>query len=160
MVIRCPFFSLVIFAWAVFSACTFEPENEGDNGIFTSEIHKTTEFTQKVESTDADSNIIPSELDHNYLNSVNWEVRQPLDMSRSRITTTAKSTADRILINYTCNGMEKATTLIPEDGSVIDVIDWECNDEMTAQMVAVGEDTTIEYSYIIDIAFLNSLGTN
>jgi hypothetical protein len=160
MVIRCTFFSSVILAWAIFSACSFEPENEDGNGIFTSEIHKTTELPQKVESIDADTNIIPSEPDHNYLNSINWEVRQPLDMSRSRITTTANSTADRIQFNYTCNGMEKATTVIPEDGFVVDVIDWECEDEMTTQMIAVGKDTTIEYTYTIDIEFLNSLGAN
>lgn len=160
MVIRCTFFSAVLLAWAILSACSFEPENEGDNSIFTSNIYDSTELPLKVESSDADTNIISSEPNHNYLNSVNWEVRQPLDMSRSRITTTANSTADRIQINYTCNGMEKASTVIPENGSVVDVIDWECEDEMTTQMVAVGEDTTIEYSYTIDIAFLNSLGTN
>lgn len=101
---------------------------------------------------------IPStEPDHDYLNNVDWELRQPLDLSTATIITTANSTADRVHFIYNCDDNEQKTTAIPAEGMVSDSIDWACDSIITTKMIAVGTDTTVEYSYQIDLTFLNTL---
>jgi hypothetical protein len=107
----------------------------------------------KIENQDAESG-------HELLNTIDWELRQPLDFSTSSITTTARSSASEVKIHYTCGELERYTTLIPLDGKIRDTITWGCDTEMTAVLHAFKGDTLVEYSYKIDIAFLNNLGLN
>lgn len=95
--------------------------------------------------------------EHEYLNTIDWEVRQPLDLSTATITTTAQSTADLVHFLYSCGEEQKQSKAVPLEGTVTDSVEWNCNGLITTQIVAVGADTTIEYSYQIDLAFLNSL---
>ncbi len=95
---------------------------------------------------------------HELLNTVDWELRQPIDFSYSSVTTTARSTASEVRIHYTCGDMEQTSILVPYDGKIHDTISWECDKEMVAVLNAFSGDTVVEYSYTIDIAFLNSLG--
>jgi hypothetical protein len=100
------------------------------------------------------------ESGHPLLNTIDWELRQSPDFSISAITTTANSSASEVKIRYTCGELEHNTALIPSNGTIKDVITWGCDSEMTAVLHALKGDTLVEYSYIIDIAFLNNLGLN
>lgn len=95
--------------------------------------------------------------EHEYLNTIDWEVRQPLDLSTATITTTAQSTADLVHFLYSCGEEQKQSKAVPSEGTVTDSVEWDCDSLITTQIVAVGADTTIEYTYQIDLAFLNSL---
>jgi hypothetical protein len=97
---------------------------------------------------------------HRYLNTIDWELRQPHDFSRAQVTTTANSAASSVRFTYRCGDLEATSLITPDNGHVKDTIDWECSSLMTAKLEAVKGDTLVEYEYSIDIGFLNNLGLN
>jgi len=142
-----------------FSSNFCDQKMQNDNLLSSGEQSRTAlsgEIIQPVHIHDLDS--IPStEPEHDYLNNVDWELRQPLDLSTSTVITTANSTADRVHFIYYCDDTEQMRTAIPAEGTVSDSIDWACDSIITAKMIAVGTDTTVEYTYQIDLTFLNTL---
>jgi hypothetical protein len=113
-----------------------------------------------VTKNDTDSKLINVDPDHPYLNSIDWMIVQPLDMSSAKITTTAKSTATEVHFTHQCEEVETTTILFPDDGMVSDTLDTTCNSLLTTQITAYGDDMTIETIQTIDLQFLNSLGNN
>lgn len=95
---------------------------------------------------------------HTYLNTVDWELRQPLDLSMATVTTTAKSTSDEVHFRYFCDGFVSESTVTPQNEEVKHTVNMICDDVLTVEVTATGSSDTIEYVFEIDIAFLNSLG--
>lgn len=95
--------------------------------------------------------------ENRFLHTVDWELRQPRDLSTSRVTTTALSQALYVDIFYTCGQSNSNRRLVPEDSIVVDSIEWSCSNVMETRMEAVTGDTIAVYEFEIDIPFLNSL---
>lgn len=152
------FTGLTVALFLFFSSgfCDLEKENDGQHASAgLADVALSDEVQQQTHVHGMDTIPMP---EHGYLNNVDWELRQPLDLSTATIITTANSTADRVHFIYSCGDSdEKKSTAIPAEGTVSDSIDWDCDNVLTTQMIAVGTDTTIEYSYQIDLAFLNTL---
>jgi hypothetical protein len=108
----------------------------------------------------SDIEMITVDPDHPYLNSIDWMIVQPLDMSSAKITTTAKSTAAEVHFTHHCADVITSSILVPRDGMVSDTLDTTCNSLLITQIKAIGEDTTIETIQRIDLKFLNTLGNN
>lgn len=139
-----------------FNACGQKNGNGNNDSV--SKLSESSVSHDTLPSVDLETMGRVSQMpEHRYLNTIDWEVRQPLDLSTTTIRTTANSTAERVCFTYHCNDEEIKSTAIPLNGKVSDTLDWDCNTIMTTKMVAVGSDTTIEYFYTIDIALLNSL---
>jgi hypothetical protein len=117
-----------------------------------------------AEAAETDTNLqnqmMNTDPDHPYLNSIDWMIVQPLDMSSAKITTTLKSTASEVHFTHQCNDFEATSILVPEDGVVSDTLDTTCDTLLTTKITAYGDDTTIETIQKIDLKFLNSLGDN
>lgn len=92
-----------------------------------------------------------------FLNTVDWELRQPRDYSNSKITTTANSAADYVNLSYTCSGETKTSRITPLNGKFTHSIDWNCKDILEANIEAVSTDTITIYKYEINISLLNTL---
>lgn len=96
--------------------------------------------------------------DNRFLNTVNWELRQPKDLSSSRVTTTANSEASHVQFTYLCGEEKSSSRAVPIEGVVTDSVVMKCDEVLNATLVAVSNDTLVVYEYEINIAFLNSLG--
>lgn len=99
--------------------------------------------------------------DHSYLNTVDWQLRQLLDLSTSKVITKANSIADLIEIRYYCDDRalgEEPDKHQPEDGKLEVSVDTDCATIFSVHLKAIGDDATVEYRYEIDIALLNSFG--
>lgn len=122
---------------------------------FSSQIFSQTVGDHIAESVLQITNMDP---DHPYLNTINWMIVQPIDMSSAKITTTAKSTASEVRFHHTCDDIETSTVAIPdEDGKVSDTLETTCKSVLTTRIVAVENDSTIQAVQVIDISFLNKL---
>ena len=95
--------------------------------------------------------------ENRFLHSVNWELRQPRDLSVSSVTTTAVSGAMYVDFFYSCGNFRENNRAVPGNGTIEDQIVMSCQDELSARMEAVTEDTIAVYEFEIDIPFLNSL---
>ncbi len=113
-----------------------------------------------VSDNDTDTELINVDPDHPYLNSIDWMIVQPLDMSSAKITTSVKSIASEVHFTHQCGDFETTNILFPEDGMVSDTLDTTCNSLLTTQITAYGDDMMIETIQTIDLEFLNSLGNN
>lgn len=96
--------------------------------------------------------------DHHLLNTVEWQLRQPIDLSTSEVVTVAKSDAEEVHFTYECEGVVDSTRVIPRAGEVKDIYKTDCETEITTYIIATGDHVRVEYKYTIDIAFLNKLG--
>lgn len=117
-------------------------------------------FSQAVghHITDSGFEIINKDPDHPYLNTVNWMIVQPLDISSATITTTAKSTASEVHFHHSCDDLETSSVAVPdEDGVVSDTLETTCKSVLITRIIAAGNDTTVQSVQVIDINFLNSL---
>ncbi len=124
---------------------------------------------QVHEENDAESTVITNRLVdvdlekltvapvHPYLNTIDWMIVQPLDMSSAKITTTAKSTASEVHFIHQCEDMETESKSIPENGIVSDTLDTSCDSFLTTYIKAIGTDTTVQAIQTIDFKFLNAL---
>jgi hypothetical protein len=153
-ILTLPFVLLIVWSMA---SCDFKG-NEDDTTSF-SAFHETTPANRMPASQRTPKSVSMVMPSHTYLNTVDWELRQPLDFSTATVTTTANSTADSIQFRYFCNGTESETTATPSNGTVKKVVEIECDNVLTVEMTAIGSDESIEYVFEIDIAFLNSLGS-
>lgn len=126
-------------------------------------------FSQVHEENVAESTIITERIDHAdleklsaapehpYLNTIDWMIVQPLDLSSAKITTSARSTASEVHFIHFCEDMETESKSIPDDGIVSDTLDTTCDTFLTTYIKAIGRDTTIQAIQTIDLKFLNSL---
>lgn len=117
-------------------------------------------FSQTVDNhiAESGSDMINKDPDHPYLNTINWMIVQPLDMSSAKITTTAKSTASEVHFYHSCDDMEISSVAVPdEDGDVSDTLETTCKSVLITRIIAVENDSTIQTIQMIDINFLNSL---
>ena len=138
------------------ASCDFKG-NEDDTTTF-SAFHDTTPVNRMSTSQSTPKSVSEVMPSHSYLNTVDWELRQPLDFSTASITTTANSTADRVHFRYICNDTELERTVTPGNGLIKNVVQINCDNVLTVEITAFGSDEIIEYVFEIDIAFLNSLG--
>ena len=95
--------------------------------------------------------------ENRFLYDVNWELRQPRDLSLSTVTTTAQSRALYVDIFYSCGDFNENERLVPQNNYFEDQVELSCLDVLDARMEAVTEDTIAVYQFEIDIPFLNSL---
>lgn len=95
--------------------------------------------------------------ENRFLYDVNWELRQPRDLSLSMVTTTALSRALYVDIFYSCGNFNDNERVVPQNKVFEDQVELSCLDVLNTRMEAVTEDTIAVYQFEIDIPFLNSL---
>lgn len=95
--------------------------------------------------------------ENRFLHTLDWELRQPRDLSRVRVTTTAHSQALYVDIFHTCGQLNESRRVEPEDNFIHDYIEWSCSEVMETRVESVTADTIAVYNFEIDIPFLNSL---
>ncbi|MCC5913044.1 MAG: hypothetical protein JJU46_01605 [Balneolaceae bacterium] len=161
-------------AWFVCFALSSATCSSSENGFVSNETDESEfygstlqpEFFSNIDSIDVPIVHIKGEEpypdeDHAYLNTVDWQLRQPLDLSVSKVVTKAKSVANRIEVRYFCGDLalgDNPEEHQPTDGEIEFSVDTECETKFSAHLLAFGDDATVEYIYTIDIGLLNSLG--
>jgi hypothetical protein len=128
---------------------------DGFSQVHEENVAESTIITERIDR--ADLEILTSAPVHPYLNSINWMIVQPLDLSSAKITTSARSTASEVHFVHQCDDLETESISIPENGIVSDTLDTSCNTFLTTYIKAIGQDTTIQAIQTIDLKFLNAL---
>ncbi len=145
---------LVYIPFSDFSIGSQERSGFGE-GITETSAQDHAEKVKSVVSSDAVEHM---EADHPYLNTINWMILQPRDLSSVNVTTTAKSQANEVYFTYQCGDEEINSKSIPAEGVVENAVEWDCKELMTTHIKAVGDDTTYASYYTIDMEFINNLG--
>lgn len=149
--------ALGLIVYIPFSDISVDSQEKAGFGeeIAEASVQDNTENVTTAVSPDAVEHM---EADHPYLNTINWMIHQPRDLSSVKVTTTAKSEANEVYFTYQCGDEEINSKSIPDEGVVENAVEWDCKELMTTHIKAVGSDSTFASYYTIDMEFINNLG--
>jgi hypothetical protein len=150
-------FPFALFIVVIAVSCDYRSNSEEDTATYSS-YNGTSEQVGQSAVLRGPKPVSDQMPNHSYLNTVDWELRQPLDLSMATVTTTAKSTAEEVHFRYFCDGFISESNVTPRNEEIKHTVNMVCDDVLTVEMTATGPRDTIEYVFEIDIAFLNSLG--